>query len=282
MKIKYLGTAAAEGIPALFCDCEVCKRSMELGGKNIRTRSQAIINNELLIDFSADNYYHFIANKLPMTKIRSCLITHSHDDHLHPTDMQYRQKGFSHLAKNAGFTVYSDEAGYNAINDMIKCNDISEETVVNKRIYPFHSFETAEGYKVTPLRASHAAKTSPVVYIIERDGKALLYFHDSSELSEESLEYLKNYGKPMDFVSSDCTEGTKKIDYIGHLNLERNIKMREEFDKLGITNKNTVWCLNHFSHNGGQDGGVVVYDDFVKIAEEQGFLTSYDGFEIEF
>ena len=45
MKLKYLGTAAAEGVPALFCTCEVCRKSMELGGKNIRTRSQAIIDN---------------------------------------------------------------------------------------------------------------------------------------------------------------------------------------------------------------------------------------------
>lgn len=27
MKIKYLGTAAAEGVPAIFCRCEVCRKS---------------------------------------------------------------------------------------------------------------------------------------------------------------------------------------------------------------------------------------------------------------
>ena len=26
MKIQYLGTAAAEGIPAIWCDCPVCRR----------------------------------------------------------------------------------------------------------------------------------------------------------------------------------------------------------------------------------------------------------------
>ena len=56
MKLKYLGTAAAEGIPVLFCDCDVCKKSMQLGGRNIRTRSQAIIDNTLLIDFPPDTY----------------------------------------------------------------------------------------------------------------------------------------------------------------------------------------------------------------------------------
>lgn len=43
MKITYLGTAAAEGFPAMFCNCEYCREAKKLGGKNIRTRSQAII-----------------------------------------------------------------------------------------------------------------------------------------------------------------------------------------------------------------------------------------------
>ncbi len=60
MKIRYLGTAAAEGIPAIFCDCEVCRKSRELGGRNFRTRSQAIIDDTLLIDFPSDTYAHFL------------------------------------------------------------------------------------------------------------------------------------------------------------------------------------------------------------------------------
>ena len=38
MKIAYLGTSAAEGIPALFCHCDVCKYARKYKGKNIRTR----------------------------------------------------------------------------------------------------------------------------------------------------------------------------------------------------------------------------------------------------
>ena len=58
MRIKYLGTAAAEGIPALFCNCDVCKKAREVGGKEFRTRSQAIIDRKLLIDFPADTLMH--------------------------------------------------------------------------------------------------------------------------------------------------------------------------------------------------------------------------------
>jgi hypothetical protein len=58
MKFQYLGTAAYEGIPAFFCNCENCKKSRNIGGKAVRTRSQAIIDETLLIDFPADTYIH--------------------------------------------------------------------------------------------------------------------------------------------------------------------------------------------------------------------------------
>ena len=65
---------------------------------------------------------------------------------------------------------------------------------------------------------------------------------------------------------------------MGHMNLKKCVLMRDEFISLGIPDKNTVFVANHFSHNGANS----VYDEFVKIAEIEGFLTSYDGMEIEF
>ena len=35
MKIQFLGTAAAEGIPALWCRCENCVRSRKAGGAGL-------------------------------------------------------------------------------------------------------------------------------------------------------------------------------------------------------------------------------------------------------
>ena len=30
MKLKYLGTAAAEGIPGMFCNCRVCRNALKI------------------------------------------------------------------------------------------------------------------------------------------------------------------------------------------------------------------------------------------------------------
>ena len=60
MKLKYLGTAAAEGIPGMFCNCRVCRNALEVRGKEIKTRSQALLDDKLLIDFPPDTYLHIL------------------------------------------------------------------------------------------------------------------------------------------------------------------------------------------------------------------------------
>ena len=58
MKLTYLGTAAAEGWPAAFCNCDGCRAARRLGGRNIRTRSQALVDDALLLDFPCDAWLH--------------------------------------------------------------------------------------------------------------------------------------------------------------------------------------------------------------------------------
>lgn len=278
MKIKYLGTAAAEGIPAIFCDCENCVKSAELGGRNIRTRSQALVDGKILIDFPADTYAHFLRYKLPLSKIKTCIVTHSHSDHLYAAETEMRKKGFAHIEDGQPIVFYSDKSGYEMLIEASKKFNISENDVKVVRISPFEPFE-AEGYKITPVRAAHDVKSSPVIYAIEKEGKSMLYANDTSELCKESMECLKKADKPFDLVSLDCTEANAdEVGYIGHMNLKKCERLREVFKEQGLADENTKFVLNHFSHNGKN----AVYDEFVKIAAESGFETSYDGLEIEF
>ncbi|MCT6918709.1 MAG: hypothetical protein M3Z49_05820, partial [Bifidobacteriales bacterium] len=62
MKFEHLGTAAAERIPGIFCMCDLCKQARRIGGKEIRTQSQALVDDALLLDFPGDTYCHFIDN----------------------------------------------------------------------------------------------------------------------------------------------------------------------------------------------------------------------------
>ena len=286
MRIKYLGTAASEGIPAVFCECENCQKAKKLGGRNIRTRSQALIDNKILIDFPMDTYMHYLMFDFPLARIKTCLITHSHSDHLYPDEIISRKNmgqmqgkhglyniGPSHIENRELLTFYSAQSGHDMLKDVIIKHHIENDVAV-VLIKPQESFEV-EGYTITPLEASHDPASTPVIFLIEKDGKSLLYSNDTSEYPEETWEYLK--GKRIDFISMDGTECVSEASYVGHLTLERNVKMRERMYELGIADKHTEFALTHFSHNGGN----VTYDEFVEIAEEYNYIVAYDGMEYQ-
>ena len=50
VEYQYLGTGAAEGMPATFCACPVCLRSMREGGKSLRMRACTLLGDDVLID----------------------------------------------------------------------------------------------------------------------------------------------------------------------------------------------------------------------------------------
>ena len=111
MIFKFLGTAAFEGIPAMFCSCQACKTAREKGGKDIRTRTQALVNDDLLIDFPNDAFVHFQTYGLDFEKIKHLLITHSHSDHLVHFDLNIRAGGFAHPKDESPLHIYVGESG---------------------------------------------------------------------------------------------------------------------------------------------------------------------------
>ena len=275
MKLQYLGTGAAEGMPAIFCDCVTCRTARERGGRNIRTRSQAIVDGVLLIDFPADTYYHFLTYGVPLTKIHSCLITHSHMDHLYAKEALMRLSQFSHLDDRTPLTFFSDASGCQKL-DAENAPYVKEDAIRTRQIPLCTPFEV-EGYTVTALRAQHDPKSDPVVYLIEKDGRTLFYSNDTGGYPEESWAYLASLQKPIDLVSFDCTFGNKDTDDHGHMTVSRCIAARERLQKIGAVSDTTVYVLNHFSHN----GEVMLYEELSELVAKDGFVVSYDGMEIE-
>ena len=84
MKLTFYGTGASEGVPAVFCECESCVQARKLGGRNLRTRTSARVDDHVLIDFSVDSFAHVLFGGLRLSQIHHVLITHSHLDHFFP------------------------------------------------------------------------------------------------------------------------------------------------------------------------------------------------------
>lgn len=275
MKYKYYGTAAAEGIPAIFCECEICKRAREKGGKDIRTRSQSVVDDKLLIDLPADTYLHTFQG-LDITSIRHCLITHSHQDHLYAEELGMRRKGFAHFENENVLTMYAGVDGCNKIRASI-ANPAETRTQV-QLMRAFECFEIEE-YKITPLSANHDFYTDPFIFLIEKDGKCILHSNDTGYYPEKTFAYLKEHPVHIDLASFDCTEPMlqpENDEIAVHMNFATVCHVKEKMVEFGCIDESTICVVNHFSHN-----GKMLHEDIERMASEKGFLVSYDGMEIE-
>lgn len=275
MKIQYLGTAAAEGWPGLYCNCDVCKEAARRGGKDLRTRSQAVIDGRLLVDFPPDTYLHMLFYGLRLPEINSIILTHAHQDHFYPLDLTMRGHGFSDDV-NGCLTVYGDETGEKLFHhDVDPCDERwGLADLLAYRVIPeFVPFEV-DGYTVTPLLANHDRRERCLIYIIEKDGKRLLYANDTGLFPDATWEYLR--GRRFDLVSMDCTMGKHK-EGTNHMGLPDNAEMQKRLLEMGCADAETKWVITHFSHHGG-----LLHKELEEAAKPYGFLVAYDGFSVEF
>ena len=283
MKIKYWGTAAAEGIPGIFCACPVCNEARVRGGRFVRARSQVVLDDELLIDFGPDTYLNSLKYGADISKLTDLLVTHTHMDHYYPADFLMRLRGFCNPMENACLTVHGspDIEAVAAVDWQSRGYDfqkvVDSGRIAFDVIKPYESREIL-GFKVTPLPATHGTE-NPYVYILEKGGKTMLLYNDSGYLREETMEWLSENGVKFDLVSYDCTYGNRDADGgRNHMGIPNNLEARKRFIENGNYKDSTVSVITHFSHNGSDVG----YGDMLKIAEENGFVLAYDGLEIEF
>jgi phosphoribosyl 1,2-cyclic phosphate phosphodiesterase len=281
MHLKYYGTAAAEGIPGMFCTCPVCREARRLGGKNIRTRSQALVDGRLLIDFPPDTYDHMLRYGLDLPSIEALLLTHAHQDHLYAQDFENRKPGFAHVGEvdapharplRVYATAKAMEHVRAADGDSLEARGVIE-------LHEIAAYEpfTVDGFAVTAMTADHNPAFGPVIYAIARAGKTMLYANDTGYFPEETWEYLAKARPRFDYVSLDCT-GTIMEDYRhGHMCLQVNSEVRERLLSIGCAGESTIFCAHHFSHNGG-----LTHEALAEEAAKIGFLVSYDGMEIKF
>ena len=272
MLFQFLGTAAAEGVPALWCDCERCVRSRRIGGRALRPRSQALIDGTLLIDFPADTLKHLYDNGIDLLNVRDCLVTHTHQDHLYPEDIGMLQPGFSHAPEGYRLTFRgSEKVGEKIAGALARAGELG----AFRALRPFEPAEIGR-YRVTPFPSIHDPGSGPLFYGISDGEKTVLYAHDTHYFHEDVWVYWKETRPRFDLVSLDCTNACLPLTYVGHMGLHENAEVRRRMLDEGYADEKTVFVCNHFSHNATN----VVYDDFVPIAAAEGFLVSYDGMKL--
>ena len=268
MRLTYLGTAAAEGFPAVFCHCPYCCEARRLGGKNIRTRAQALLNTDLLIDLPADTYTHLLANRIEGDRIRYLLLTHEHQDHLYPDELKMRAGAYAHDMRVPELEVLCSRGVAARIG----------RAPLNTSLTVLAPYEERElgSYRVTALPARHTEEA--LIYLIEEGDRALLWAHDTGFLYPEVIDYLAERGVRLAAISLDCTHVELPIGDEGrHMGLPNIARLLSRLRERGTVTDATAVYINHFSHNG---------NPLQSFLEEQatpyGWQVSYDGCRVQF
>jgi phosphoribosyl 1,2-cyclic phosphate phosphodiesterase len=282
MKITYFGTGGGAGVPEIFCSCRVCEVARQRRGRDNRTRSQAAINDDLIIDFPVDTFLHTLHGGLDMRKYHHVLITHSHFDHFLHQDLFSRAKG-----ADIPLNIYVTEGSAKQVKQVKEAREQAFATgkrirtdEMEIRIHIVRYFEPfcLLGYRVTPLRAHHAANVESAIYLIEdtEGGRRLLWAHDTGLLPKDTMEYLAEKGGRLDFVSLDCTLERGNCITAGHMDLERCLDTLNWLRGCGLADSGTKAVISHIGHLLGR-----THAELEAEAAELGFITAYDGMTIQ-
>lgn len=286
MKLTFLGTGAGEGYPGYWCECPHCTYARKHRGKNLRTNSSMVIDEELLIDIGPscfDNAARFGVN---LSKIKTLLVTHPHEDHLQPQHLYWRNTDESLLPltyvekMRHGGPRFTDIPQLNiygnsfVMETLRKSLDDMEELKINLHEIKEGKEEKTDGYRILPVRGNHGSQRGfSHSYIIQKDEKTLLYALDSGSYDEDQFALIQEY--QYDAVIMEGTTGLNE-QYGGHMCLVNNIRIRERLKENKCLRENSRFLLTHLSPH-----WCPPHDWYESIVASEGLELAYDGLQIE-
>ena len=273
MNIRILGTAAAEGWPALFCNCSACSAAREAGGKNLRTRSSLQINDDLKIDLPPDTLFHSHRSGQELSDLQYLLITHSHSDHLAAEEIHNLVPPFAQQNKSNSIRIFGNDASLEKIREAGRTGTLERPDLLNE-LYAFETLFIGH-YEITTVKARHKPSEECLNYLIRdtEEDFSVLYTCDTGFYSEESWNFLS--GKHADLVITECTGGLERLEYGSHMGFPNVLDFRNRSEQIAFTDSHTRWILTHFSHTGGS-----LHDELEQAVAAEGFEVAWDGMEI--
>lgn len=266
MRITFLGTGAAEGIPAVFSRTDFARRVRRTGGPDLRTRSALRVGDHLQIDFSPDNFWQMHRCDLDMFDIDHILITHSHEDHF--VYDQIVAKEMPDGTNGRPLHIYLSEKASLWLEKQITCSGMLEEVPEEKRQafrsrYPVHPLAHGIEYEIGSVRVftipgNHTVVASDersINYLLELPGgRTLLYALDTGYYTDDTWALLE--GRHADTVIMDCTFGgrTDRGEYpSGHLDARSFLRMLERMSRISFIDERSRLYATHINPDQGWD-----------------------------
>lgn len=277
MKIKFLGTGAAEGVPAMFCNCDYCKKIRILGEREYRTRTQVLVDDCLCIDFPPEAYVHSLKYGYNLSRLKYLLVTHSHMDHFYAHDFILRGYKYGVLYEDK-LEIYGNSEVAKVFAECTAREmkpEVSPHVNFNE-ITPFCDFEIG-GYRVISLPANHSKTEDALLYYIGKNGQGYLHLYDTGRISDRVFDFLAKKGVRVNIVAFDCTFA----EHLGgensrHMGIEDNMLMKYKLSERRIIDAETRIIITHFSHNSNP-----LKERLSGLEKKYDVTAAYDGFEVE-
>jgi phosphoribosyl 1,2-cyclic phosphate phosphodiesterase len=272
MKLLLLGTAAAEGWPAPFCDCPNCTIARARGGPNLRSRSGALLDGDFKIDFNSDTLLQMQRARRSLAELKTLVFTHQHSDHFAPQELSWVCPPYSQTPPSQPIAIYANAPIIAALREHSILPERNDAFFTLHQMEALQNVVTNEGDEILPLPADHIE--GAFVLRIKRDGKTIFYGHDSGLFPDETLEALSD-GTPLDIALFDCTCGGQKTGNRGHLDVMGVLQMAQELKNRGAITETTRVVATHFSHNGG-----LLHEELVQTFLPHQIEVAFDGMTI--
>lgn len=224
------------------------------------------------MDWPPDTLHHVHVHQLKLHRIQHLIFTHGHWDHLYALDLATRFAPFGHLPKeDRGLDIWGPEPVIDQLRSFFSKN-MPEEQKDSIRLHcvmPFEEYRVGDA-TLTPMPADHSPGS--LIHLFTRNGKTLLYGHDSGFFPEETWNQLSKHR--LDLALLDCTNGNLDMERF-HLGVDGVIKTKRRLQDMGCLNPGCRLFATHFSHNGG-----LLHHELGARLREEGIEVAFDGMQV--
>ena len=257
MKLQFLGTGTSSGVPAIACDCAVCK-SDDLRDK--RRRCSVVFTSgqtKLLVDTPPD--FRDQALTFDLQHVDAVLITHTHADHIFGMD-DLRRYGF---VQQTTIPVFGRA---NTIEELKRFFYYASNDPRDTRAIPRLDFteipdpHTIHGLTIYPIDVPHGPGTCTGFVVVESGGESVGYFPDCSGMPKETIARLQTFD-----LSIMILDALRIKPSPSHLSLEASLALLKE---IGAKQS----FMTHLSHDLGHQETMDKLPPGIEVA--------YDGLEV--
>lgn len=287
MRLCFLGTGAAEEVPSVWCNCRMCRRIRELGGRNRRRNACAYLEPGIIIDHPPTLTSQAWDAGIDLSRVNHVVFTHGHMDHFYPHLFRWRQGDGSAEPQGPApvvprydelppLTVYGSEKIVSDVLASLRGNSPEALNMTLQAVRIGQPFAVGE-YTFTAIPCNHPVPNDTAFnYIIEdRDGRTLLYGLDGGLPPQEAWGYLE--GRRLDAVILDATIGFGDSRAASnHMSLAGVREVTGRLREMGVLPAGCPVVLSHINAHHWPP-----HDEAEALVAQEGFVLSYDGMWLE-